>query len=98
MIDLTTLSEEEKAVILAKRAYKRAWNAKNKDKVKAINDRFYKKQAEKLAKSSTKRNRLNATNIQTAKQALMPAYENTHVSAPIIPHSRAEMQVLKCGR
>ena len=45
MIDLTTLSEEEKAVILAKRAYKRAWNAKNKDKVKAINDRFYKKQA-----------------------------------------------------
>lgn len=49
VIDLTTLSEEEKAVILAKRAYKRAWNAKNKDKVKAINDRFYKKQAEKLA-------------------------------------------------
>lgn len=47
MIDLTTLSEEEKAVILAKRAYKRAWNAKNKDKVKAINDRFYKKQADK---------------------------------------------------
>ena len=33
-------------------------------------------------------------NIQTAKQALMPAYENTHVSAPIIPHSRTEMQVL----
>ena len=89
MIDLTTLSEEEKAVILAKRAYKRAWNAKNKDKVKAINDRFYKKQAEKLASKAQKE-----TNIQTAMQALMPAYENTHVSAPIIPHSRAEMQVL----
>ena len=54
MIDLTTLSEEEKAVILAKRAYKRAWNAKNKDKVKAINDRFYKKQAEKLASQAQK--------------------------------------------
>lgn len=55
MIDLTTLSEEEKAVILAKRAYKRAWNAKNKDKVKAINDRFYKKQAEKLASKAQKK-------------------------------------------
>lgn len=54
VIDLTTLSEEEKAVILAKRAYKRAWNAKNKDKVKAINDRFYKKQAEKLASKAQK--------------------------------------------
>ena len=47
-----------------------------------------------IDKLSAQRNRLNATNIQTAKQALMPAYENTHVSAPIIPHSRAEMQVL----
>lgn len=54
VIDLNTLSEEEKAVILAKRAYKRAWNAKNKDKVKAINDRFYKKQAEKLASQAQK--------------------------------------------
>lgn len=54
VIDLTTLLEEEKAVILAKRAYKRAWNAKNKDKVKAINDRFYKKQAEKLASQAQK--------------------------------------------
>lgn len=54
VIDLTTLSEEEKAVILAKRAYKRAWNAKNKDKVKAINDRFYKKQTEKLASKAQK--------------------------------------------
>lgn len=54
VIDLTTLSEEEKAVILAKRAYKRSWNAKNKDKVKAINDRFYKKQAEKLASQAQK--------------------------------------------
>ena len=46
VIDLTTLSEEEKAVILAKRAYK--------SKVKAINDRFYKKQAEKLASQAQK--------------------------------------------
>ena len=32
----------------------KAWNAKNKDKVKAINDRFYKKQAEKLASKAQK--------------------------------------------
>ena len=49
MTDFSMLSEEEKAIILAKRAYKKEWRAKNKEKVKAANDRFYKKQAEKLA-------------------------------------------------
>ena len=50
MIDVNTLNEEEKAVILARRAYKKAWREKNKDKVKASNARFYLKQAKKLAK------------------------------------------------
>lgn len=49
MLDLKELNEEEQAIILARRAYKKEWRAKNKDKVKAANDRFYKKQAEKLA-------------------------------------------------
>lgn len=54
MIDLTALSEEDQAVILARRAYKKAWREKNKDKVKASNERFYKKLAAKLAENQTK--------------------------------------------
>ncbi len=50
MKDLTNVSEEEKAVILARREYQRKWRENNKDKVKAHNERFFKKQAEKLAK------------------------------------------------
>lgn len=53
MTDFENLSAEEQAVILARRAYQKAWRAKNKDKVKANNARFYKKQAEKLAKEAT---------------------------------------------
>lgn len=49
MTNLERLSAEEQAIILARRAYKKEWRAKNKDKVKAANDRFYKKQAERLA-------------------------------------------------
>ena len=41
---------QEKAVILARREYQRKWRENNKDKVKAHNERFFKKQAEKLAK------------------------------------------------
>jgi hypothetical protein len=48
MTDISKLPAEEQEIILAKRAYKKAWRAKNKDKVKAANDRFYKKLAEKL--------------------------------------------------
>lgn len=54
MIDITTLSKEEQAVILAQRAYKKAWRDKNKDKVKASNERFYKKLASKNAGNQAK--------------------------------------------
>lgn len=54
MVDITTLTEEERAVVLAQRAYKKAWRAKNKDKIKASNDRFYRKIAEKQATEQAK--------------------------------------------
>ena len=41
MKNLTNLSEEEKAVILARREYQRKWRENNKDKVKAHNERFF---------------------------------------------------------
>lgn len=41
------LTEQE--IIEARRAYKRAWRLRNKEKVKAANERFYKKLAEKIA-------------------------------------------------
>lgn len=49
MIDLNALSEEERAIVLARRAYNREWKAKNRDKVKAANERFYRRHAEKIA-------------------------------------------------
>lgn len=55
MIDVSKLSEEERAIILARREYYRKWKAKNKDKVKANQDRFYKKQAEKLAEENAQK-------------------------------------------
>ena len=50
LTDITKLSEEEKAIVLAQRAYKKAWRNRNKDKVKAANDRFYKKLASQAQK------------------------------------------------
>lgn len=49
MTDISNLTAEERAIIIAKRAYKKEWRAKNKDKVKASNKRFYLKHAQKLA-------------------------------------------------
>lgn len=49
MVDLNTLSPAERELVLARRAYKREWRKKNPDKVRAANERFFKKQAEKLA-------------------------------------------------
>ena len=48
MIDVTKLSEEERSVVLARRAYYREWKRKNADKVKDTTTRFFKKHAEKL--------------------------------------------------
>lgn len=47
MKDISALPEEEQAVVLAQRAYKKEWRDKNKDKVKASNERFYKRVKEK---------------------------------------------------
>lgn len=49
MIDINTLSPEERKVIEARRAYKRKWREANKDKIKEHNRRFY----EKLAQNPT---------------------------------------------
>lgn len=49
MIDIEKLSPAEKEIILARRAYKKAWRAKNPDKVREATERFYKRQAEKFA-------------------------------------------------
>ena len=43
MIDVTKLSEEERSVVLARRAYYREWKRKNADKVKDTTTRFFKK-------------------------------------------------------
>ena len=57
MIDISKLSAEEKALVLAKREYHRAWKKKNVDKVEAANRRFYERQAKKYAaeKNDTKK-------------------------------------------
>lgn len=39
-----------KQIVDAKRAYMKAWRARNKDKVKAANARFYAKYAAKMQK------------------------------------------------
>lgn len=49
MIDITKLSDEERAVVLARRDYYRKWQKKNADKVKKNNARFFRKHAEALA-------------------------------------------------
>ena len=45
MVDITILPVEEKAAIEARRAYQREWRAKNHDKVKATEARFWAKKA-----------------------------------------------------
>lgn len=52
MIDVSKLSEEERAVVLARREYYRAWKKKNAEKVKATNARFFMKHAEKLVEKA----------------------------------------------
>lgn len=45
MIDINTLSQEERKLVEARREYKRKWRAANKDKVQQHNKRFYEKMA-----------------------------------------------------
>lgn len=53
-------------MINAKRAYKKEWRSKNKDKVKAANDRFYKKYAERKRAALVSDNENSSTNEKTA--------------------------------
>lgn len=48
MIDIKTLTPEERKVIEARREYQRKWRAANKDKVQEHNKRFYKKKATEI--------------------------------------------------
>lgn len=50
MIDVNTLSPEERLLIEAKREYQKQWRANNKNKVKMYQKRFYKKKADELLK------------------------------------------------
>lgn len=50
--DLDNLSAEERAVVLARRAYQRQWRAENKDKVKAANNRYWLKKAHQTAENT----------------------------------------------
>ena len=47
MKKLEDMSREEREFVLARREYFKRWRAKNKDKVVAINKRFYTKQLNK---------------------------------------------------
>lgn len=44
-IDVTLLSAEDRAAIEARRAYKKAWRAANKERVEEYNRRFWLKKA-----------------------------------------------------
>lgn len=50
-VDISTLSNEERAAIEARREYQRQWRAANRDRVRAHNERYWKKKgAENSAK------------------------------------------------
>lgn len=50
--DLDNLSAEERAVVLARRAYQKQWRDKNKDKVKAATTRYWLKKARQTAENT----------------------------------------------
>lgn len=54
MIDLNTLPANEREVIEARRAYQRQWRAANKEKVIAIQSRFWLKKARELQEGGEK--------------------------------------------
>ena len=53
MIDVTALTIEERQLVEARRAYAKAWRAKNPDKIKKHVENFLKKQAAKLLGADT---------------------------------------------
>lgn len=53
MIDISTLNFEEQQMILARRAYQKAWRTKNPEKVRKHVENFLKKQVSKLSGTDT---------------------------------------------
>lgn len=49
MININTLSPEERKIVEARREYQRKWREANKEKVKEHNKRFYEKKAKENA-------------------------------------------------
>ena len=47
-------TKEQELIKEAQRAYKKAWRAKNKDKIKAANQRYWLKQAQKAQAEQAK--------------------------------------------
>lgn len=47
--NLELVSEEERRIIEARRAYKKQWRAENKDKIKEYNRRFWLKKAAEIS-------------------------------------------------
>lgn len=49
---MTKADKLEQAAAEQRRAYKREWNRRNKDKVKAAQDRYWKRKAEQAAEAN----------------------------------------------
>ena len=54
-INLDAVSEEERERIIARRAYKKQWRAKNRERVAEYDRRFWDKQAEKQKSAPAER-------------------------------------------
>ncbi len=52
MLDLSKLTDKEKAVVLARREYMRKWRTANPDKQKEYSDRFFEKQMKEQQKKN----------------------------------------------
>lgn len=53
MIDVNTLTPEERAIVEARREYQRKWRKANKDKVQKHNKRFFEKLAAENKKNAS---------------------------------------------
>lgn len=56
MVDINSISQEERRIIEARREYQRKWRAENKDKVQQHNKRFYEKKAAENKRKSAESN------------------------------------------
>ena len=55
MIDISTVTPEERKIIEARRAYQRIWRAAHKDRIQEHNRRFYEKKAKENAEKNETR-------------------------------------------